>query len=443
MADVYPMHDLGDPALLLNAKFKRLVPIADLAELGATKAPERLWALNDWLPLSQATYLTGPGSAGKSLLGQQMATCSALGLPFMGVLMRQANSIYLTCEDDLGELHRRQEAICASLGITMASLAGKLHLVTLAGHIGTELATFEKPEADEFGGMSPMIRPTARFNAIEATAIAYDVGFIVLDNVAHLFTGNENIRNEVAAFMALMNRLAQRTSGSVLLIGHPNKAGDSFSGSTAWENQVRSRLYLETPRQDDGTALDPDERVLSRQKSNYAANGATLKFRWHKWAFVDEASLPSAFRDELQETIKASYDNELFLACLRERNRQERPVSESPASRTYAALIFSQMPESKGIGRARLEAALDRLFRIGAIERGFVCRKDRKDRDGLRECADLRADPAPTGCADVRAVEAPTCAVSHPIPKGIRGAAHGPAAPQPEDIIWDDQGEAA
>jgi hypothetical protein len=159
---------------------------------------------------------------------------------------------------------------------------------------------------------------------------------------------------------------------------------------------------------------------------------------------VDEASLPSAYRDELQETIKASYDNELFLTCLRERNRQERPVSESPASRTYAALVFSQMPESKGIGRARLEAALDRLFRIGAIERGFVGRINRKDKEGLREtCADLCADPAPTVCADVRSAPAPTCAVSHPIPKGISGAAHGPTAPQTDDIIWDNRGEAA
>jgi RecA-family ATPase len=437
------MRDLTDPAALIDARYRKLVPIADLAAMGVTKAPERLWALDDWLPLNQATYFTGPGSAGKSLLGQQMATCSALGLPFMGVAMRQANAIYLTCEDDLSELHRRQEAICAALGVSMASLAGKLHLVTLAGHIGSELATFEKPETDELGNTSPMIRPTDRFHAIEATAIAYDVGFIVLDNVAHLFTGNENIRNEVAAFMALMNRLAQRTSGSVLLIGHPNKAGDSFSGSTAWENQVRSRIYLETPRLDDGTVVDPDARVLSRQKSNYAANGGTLKFRWHKWAFVDEASLPSEFRDELQETIKATHDNEVFLTCLRERNRQERPVSESPASRTYAGLVFSQMPESKGIGRARLDAALDRLFRIGAIERGFVGRINRKDKEGLRETrADLCADPAPTGCADLRSVEAPTCAVSHPIPKGIRGAAHGQAAPHPEDIIWD-EGDAA
>ena len=47
--------------------------------------PPREWALEEWMPLRQATYLTGPGSAGKSLLAQQLCTCTALGLPFMGV----------------------------------------------------------------------------------------------------------------------------------------------------------------------------------------------------------------------------------------------------------------------------------------------------------------------------------------------------------------------
>src|SRR3546814_20564791 len=59
------------------------------------------------------------------------------------------------------------------------------------------------------------------------------------------------------------------------------------------------------------------------------------------------------------------------------------------------------MPEAKGIGNARLEAALDRLYRIDAIERGYLWRADRTDKFGLREkCADPRADPALTGCAD-------------------------------------------
>src|SRR3546814_5132699 len=48
-----------------------------------------------------------------------------------------------------------------------------------------------------------------------------------------------NARHEVASFVSLMNRLAMKVDGSVLLIGHPNKAGDSFSGSTARSEERR------------------------------------------------------------------------------------------------------------------------------------------------------------------------------------------------------------
>src|SRR5690606_2275455 len=121
-----------------------------------------------------------------------------------------------------------------------------------------------------------------------------------------------------------------------------------------------------------------------------------------------------------------------FLSCLRETTRREQAVSEAITSRTYAPLIFSKMAESKGIGRARLEAAMDRLYRIDAIERGFLWRADRKDKFGLREkradpaseCADPRADPALTGCADP-ALTTRRHARPHTLyPTGISGAAH-------------------
>jgi RecA-family ATPase len=49
--------------------------------------------------------------------------------------------------------------------------------------------------------------------------------------VAHLFAGNENDRGEVTRFINALNRLAGETGAAVLLLGHPNKAGDSYSGS--------------------------------------------------------------------------------------------------------------------------------------------------------------------------------------------------------------------
>jgi len=411
------------------------MPIADISDWQHRAAPERQWLLDKLIPLGQTTYLTGPGAAGKSLLGQQLATHAAIGRDFLGAAIRKTPAIYLTCEDDENELHRRQEAICAALRISMSDLAGQLHLVSLSGQIGAELAIFDpRAVADEFGRGGELIQPTSRYNALQGVAMAAEAGLVALDNVAHLFAGNENIRVEVAAFIALLNRLAMRTRGSVLLIGHPNKAGDSFSGSTAWENQVRSRLFLEVPKDADGMIADPDRRVLRNEKANYSRHGAELSFRWHNWAYVRDEDLPEGIAHRLAATAQASTDNALFLACLAERNRQLRPVSEHPSA-NYAPTQFAKMPESKRIGKTRLEAAMDRLFKIGQIKRDFVCRDTirRRDLHGLIEApesaSNAASNGAQTGATNCVKPEAQTATNTHPIPKGIRGAAHGSVAP--------------
>ncbi|GGC31250.1 hypothetical protein GCM10011371_18350 [Novosphingobium marinum] len=234
-------------------------------------APEpRRWALNEWIPHGQMTLLTGAGSSGKSLLSQQLATCIAAGIPFLGVETRKAVALYATCEDDSHELHRRQASICQMVEVELADLSGKLHLLPLAGALNNELAIF-----DDKG----RLMPTLAWERLKRTIRAIGARFVVVDNTAHLFAGNENTRNEVAAFVNLLNGLAAEIDGAVLMLGHPNKAGDAYSGSTAWENQVRSRLFLERPKESDGTIADPDARTLSRAKANYAKHGEALSFR--------------------------------------------------------------------------------------------------------------------------------------------------------------------
>ena len=163
-----------------------LIPLLDPAASATVETPARVWALHEMILVGQVTYLTGAGATGKSLLGQQLATCIALGQPFMGLETRQGTAFYLTCEDDADELHRRQKPICEALGAHLPQLSGKLHLGSLASAIGNELSTF-----DPLGRMGT----TPAWDRLRATALATRASFIVLDNVAHLFSGNENIRN--------------------------------------------------------------------------------------------------------------------------------------------------------------------------------------------------------------------------------------------------------
>ncbi|MDP6385061.1 MAG: hypothetical protein QGI93_02590, partial [Planctomycetota bacterium] len=56
----------------------------------------------------------------------------------------------------------------------------------------------------------------------------------------------------------------------------PRPTGSGFSGSTAWNNSVRSRLYLTKPKLGDDDQADhrTPERLLRAMKSNYSGLAA-------------------------------------------------------------------------------------------------------------------------------------------------------------------------
>lgn len=326
--------------------------------------------LANWLARGSAALLAGEGGTGKSLLGQLLCACAALGVPFLGFAMARCTAAYITAEDDTHVLRIRQAAINRLLGVTMADYGDRLTLWSLKGRVGLELGTFDQERRLT---RTDLYSEIAQLNA-ELTC---------LDNAAHFFAGNEIIRHDVAAFCGLLDRLSMRTNGTVVLLAHTPKSGAEYSGSTGWDAHVRQRMYLSY----DEEAADDDLRILKRSKSNYAKRGETVSFRWFQGAFVRDEDLPPSIAQQVALTAGASADNEIFLVCLRERNKQRRAVSEK-RSPTFAPSVFAKMPEARGLGKARLEAAMDRLFRINAIERAEVYRdSDRKPIFGLREAA--------------------------------------------------------
>ena len=93
------------------------LPTLNLAELAMIPATAKQFAIERIAPLAETTLFTGPGSAGKSLLGQQLATAGAAGLPCLGLNVRPGPTLYLTCEDDAEQLHWRQEHLCTAMGV--------------------------------------------------------------------------------------------------------------------------------------------------------------------------------------------------------------------------------------------------------------------------------------------------------------------------------------
>ncbi|MDC8753324.1 AAA family ATPase [Erythrobacter sp. sf7] len=358
-----------DPGEASEAIAAAAIETLDWAALANVKPAPKAFVIPLLAPAGEVTLFTGPGSAGKSLLAQQLATALAAGVPTLRLDMGQAPAIYLTCEDDDGQLHWRQAHICEALGVPVASLAGRLHVASLRGALDNALGT-EGPDGE--------FTLSHAYHRLAAMIWRTGAKLVALDNVAHLFTGNENDRGAVTRFVNALNRLAGESGAAIILLGHPNKAGDSYSGSTAWLNAVRSQFVIEHD-------LQSDMRTVTVGKANYSRKGEQLRFAWVNWAFVLEDDLPPDAARQLAETAKAQAGNDAFLRCLALCTQQGRNVSHKPGS-NYAPKIFAGMPAAKAMKKPEFEAAMERLLGLNIIEcdadlwRG----DDRKTRRGIR-----------------------------------------------------------
>lgn len=353
----------GEEAPVIDTE---LPGVANPADWGDEKAPQRRFIVPGWIVRGSAGLLSGQEGVGKSLLAQQMATCAAIGHSFLGLEIEQVPAVYITCEDSMDELRRRQEAINARLGITMADLDGRLLLVSLHGELGNELGTFDQ---------AGRITPSARFRQIRKLLIAFGVGLCFLDNAAHMFTGNENARHDVASFLSLIERLSIDMDGAVVLLAHPNKAhaqgqtqGNEYSGSTGWSAHVRNRLFLDWAKEDgEGNPIDDDGRLLRKSKANYGKKGEEIHFIWHEWAFTTLNALPSETASRIARAADDAATNEIFLRCLDKATVERRPTSASASASSYAPRLFDKMTLTRGVSFKALEDAMNRLFHLEII----------------------------------------------------------------------------
>ena len=358
------------------------LPAICMATLDGRTIPPREWIVPGWIPSKAVTLLAGGGGTGKSLLTQQLLACIAMGVPCLSMPASvPMPTLFIDCEDEPDELARRNRDIAAAIGVPVRDFAN-VHVLSRAGEMGNDLGTFDDRRNFHL---------SAFFHQIEATAIITGARVLALDNIGHLYTGNENVRGEVTQFANALNRLAIRIDGAVLLLGHPAKVeGSEYSGSTGWENAVRARLFLERPKAKEGQEPDPDTRILTSGKVNYSAKGDAVEMRWHKGAFV----LPDV-ADEADQAVDpdpsshAGQVNDRFLLCLAECAKKERAVSDKPRAGNYAPRIFAKMPLAKRTPAKDFELALERLLSLGKVavqQPLWVDKADRKTVFGIARC---------------------------------------------------------
>ena len=360
----------------------------DLRACVGLTPPPRSWVIRNWIPRHCVTLLAGVGGIGKSLLAQQIATAVVANRDWLGAVEMPGSVLYLACEEEPEELWRRQADICRAMEIPIGAIADDLLLDGRSG-LSNDLCMWNRGEigptlfaADVRDVLSGMVTPQ----------------LLVIDNIAHAFNageGGENDRSKVAKFLNMLAGIGREYDLGVLLLGHPGKGiGSQYSGSTAWSDLARSRLYL-------GKKTTDGPLRLMRPKGNYVGtddDGVPLEWKNGAFEKVDYRETPLEAMANAQREIDA---DECVLRGLDHFTALKTATSEKPRAGSYLPRLMEERHRSGNFKPAELGDALVRLMESGAITPGAVLpwRDDyRKQKTGLvRAGVRIGADQSATG----------------------------------------------
>jgi hypothetical protein len=346
----------------------------DWPKLSGLEPPARRWALKGWFGFGHTTLLVGAGGIGKTLLGQQIGSCLAIGRDFVDTVPAALKVLMWACEDDHDELWRRQIAIAKWLNVGLETFAENLVIVPRHGMDNALAAT-------DFG--RPILTPALDELAQQAGDLRADV--VILDNAAQVYGAGENDRHAVTMFLnALPGRMPGR---AIMLFAHPARStGSEFSGSSAWENTARTRLYLGTRLPDEKPDTDepPDEtvRYLARRKANYSNRD------WRKFTYTEGVLIPEAIEPSggIVSEIRERNSERTVLDGLRKLSDLGLHPTDSSNTGRYLPKLIGEYKLAEGNSAKELAEAMRRLILSGKLVRGEVGRSARRQPiEGIKE----------------------------------------------------------
>jgi AAA domain len=317
------------------------LPEVDPRDWQGKPVPTRKWFVEGWIPDRTVTNLSGDGGSGKTEILLQLIAASSLQTQWFGKDVSPGPCLYYGAEDEFDELHIRLETIMRRAGRELSDLDG-VKLISMAG-LDAVLA-----EPDRNKNLSP----TAIYKKLVSRAVALRPKLIVIDPSADVFGGDEINRAQVRKFVSMLRALAIEIDCAVLLSSHPSIAGmvsgTGTSGSTGWNNSVRSRLYLKV--------TSPDTRTLELMKINSGKTGEKVEMRWRDGIYVvDDGGDPT-----VENLVNAKTDK-LFLELLAIFTEQGQNVGVATGT-SYAPAKMAKHPKAKGYSKDQLAASMQRLL---------------------------------------------------------------------------------
>ena len=363
-------------------------------------APPPAFVWDDYLPRGVVALFGAHGGTGKSTIALMLTVATVTGRPLFGVATTAAPAVFVSLEDGANIVRHRLAGICRAWGIDPRSLADRLHIVD-----GTENPELFAADARSAGNVTAAYLELARL--VQSTG----AGLVVVDNASDSFGGDEINRRQVRGFMRALVQVARLTDCAVCLLAHVDKGtsrnrkaegGEGYSGSTAWHNSARSRLFM---TRDESGLL-----TLEHQKSNLGKRREPIALEWPEHGLptlINDAPNFDGLNAQAQgraDDVKAA----ALLVLIAEFESREQYASPAAQARNNVHALLRVEPafQRLKLNRDATARIVNQCQRAGWLESLDYRSPDRKQRQRWtvsptgREFAGLPAPTAPT---------APTC----------------------------------
>lgn len=236
------------------------LPLPPWTHVHASNPPPRREVLIEGvLRRGHVGLMSAKAKVGKTWLAVQLAVAVSLGGQWLGHQCAQGDALLIDPEMDSASLDTRFERVCGALGVDASEVDKHVSRWSLRG-VTTKRG-------------SP---PTIADIADQIERVGEEFAVVIVDSASCLIdSGNgldENSSLGVRGFFAHVNRIAEATGASVLLIHHQGKglagdreASDRARGSSVWMDApdvVMSLVEVTPPSGEAGEFLDEGERAL-------------------------------------------------------------------------------------------------------------------------------------------------------------------------------------
>jgi hypothetical protein len=293
-------------------------------------------------------------------------------MPLFGLSTRQGKVAFFSGEDGGALLRYRLRLVCQRMGVDVRDLEGRLFIIDATEH---DPRLYVQDSVRRDGDV------TGTFEALRGFVHGEGISLVVLDNASDTFDAPEIDRARVRAFMRALTVLARQANAGVLLLAHVDKgtsrgergpSSEAYSGSTAWHNSARSRLFM---RRDAEGAL-----LLEHQKGNLSAGLAPpIRLVWQQ-NDIPKLAAVATLRYESAEQCAAT-SGKALLKLIDEFNMRGEYISSSTNSRNHAAKLLVKEPTYPKMKNAEVFDLLRNEQRAGRLAITHYRGPDRKQRE--------------------------------------------------------------